>query len=452
LGHLRAINELTVMSMERDNRCDALIDVLRHLRYRVAVAVPFVLPSGHGRSCRIAYLGSRAWPENDLQCAVSSDLLALNESALDWAGPAVDRVPDFLTWPCSTRELEIRLERSGFDTRPDLLTADRVAVCDQAAKLGLIGQSESFVDMLVLLKRFARSDAAVLIHGETGTGKERAARALHTLSDRAGGPFTAINCGALPDSLMESELFGHERGAFTDAKNARAGLVEQAVGGTLFLDEIESLSPKGQVALLRFLESFEYRRIGGKRTLRIDLRVVSASNVDLNALARRGEFRRDLLYRLNILAVTLPPLRNRPGDLELLAEHFIARYAAHYGEVPLAITPACRRWLEGRDWPGNVRELENTVHRAIVTASDGRLVFGPEESEDGAADQMSFGTAKQVAIERFERRYLTALMGETGGNVTHAAACAGKERRSLGKLLRKHQISPKSYCNRSKPS
>jgi DNA-binding NtrC family response regulator len=437
------------MSLERNARCGALIDTLRDLRYRVDVTVPFVLPPGHGRSCRIAYLGPLAWPEKELQCAVSSDLLALDDSALDWAGPAVDRVPDFLTWPCSTRELEIRLERNGFDTRRNLLTAERAAVCEQAAKLGLIGQSDSFVDMLVMLKQFARSDAAVLIHGETGTGKERAARALHTFSARAGGPFTAINCGALPDGLMESELFGHERGAFTDAKSTRTGLVEQAVGGILFLDEIEALSPKGQVALLRFLESFEYRRVGGQRTLRTNLRVVSASNEDLDALARRGAFRRDLLYRLNILAVTLPPLRNRPGDLELLVKHFAAPYAALYGEAPSAITPASRRWLEGRDWPGNVRELENTVHRAIVTSTDDRLVFGPADTEDGAADLMSFGAAKQAAIARFERRYLTALMDETEGNVTRAAARAGKERRALGKLLRKHRISSNAFCVRS---
>jgi DNA-binding NtrC family response regulator len=434
------MSDITVWSIEESAQCGTLVDALRDLRYTVEVAPPLGMPDPGQPSRHIAYLGVRIWPERSLESAFASDLLALDRRAFAWVGSAVERAGEFLTWPSSRHELALRLRRNGFHKVRARDRVERAAIRDRAAELGLIGGSEAFVDALVSLKQFAQSDAAVLIQGETGTGKELAARAVHAFSARARGPFEAVNCGALPEPLIESELFGHDRGAFTDAKEARPGFVDQAAGGTLFLDEIECLSPKGQVAMLRFLESFEYRRVGGGRIRRSDVRIVSASNENLEAMVRHGAFRRDLYYRLNVLALTLPPLRDRPGDVALLSEHFIARYAARYGRLDgvAVLTPRCRRWLEGQPWPGNVRELENRVHRAIVTSADGRLRLG----DDDAAGEgpPSFGAAKQEAIERFERSYLTALMREAGGNVSRAALLAGKERRCLGKLLSKHRI------------
>ena len=211
------------------------------------------------------------------------------------------------------------------------------------------------------------------------------------------------------------------------------------------LDEVEALSPKGQVTLLRFLESFEYRRVGSARTRQTDLRIVSASNENLEAMVRRGAFRRDLLYRLNVLSLALPALRDRPGDVELLASHFIARLSEQHGLGPLTLTPAGRQWLKAQQWPGNVRELENQVHRAVVTSSGGRLCFGDAANGHDTSGLLPFNAAKQAAISRFEQSYLTALLEETGGNVTRAARLAGKERRCLGKLLFKHRIVTKSF-------
>jgi DNA-binding NtrC family response regulator len=442
------MTNIVVLAIEVSRQCGMLVDALRSLCYTVDVAPPLGTPDPP-ESRRIAYLGAGAWPEPALESAIASDMLALERQAFEWVGARTERVGEFLTWPCCTNELALRLQRNGFRHVRARDVAERAAIRERAAELGLIGGSRPFIDALVTLRQFAQSDAAVLIQGETGTGKESAARAVHAFSARANGAFEAVNCGALPETLIENELFGHDRGAFTDAKEARPGLVEQAAGGTLFLDEIESLSPKGQVALLRFLEGFEYRRVGGGRTRRSDVRIVSACNENLEELVRHGAFRRDLYYRLNVLGLTLPPLRERPGDVSLLSEHFLARHAVRYGgrdggAVP-GLTPSCRHWLEAHAWPGNVRELENRIHRAVVTAVDGRLKFGDDAAAPDKGGPESFGSAKQRMIEQFERGYLTTLMQETDGNVSRAALLAGKERRCFGKLLTKYGIASEAF-------
>ncbi len=343
----------------------------------------------------------------------------------------------------------------------------------------LLGRSPIFLHTLRLIERMARAEAPVLIEGETGTGKELAARALHYHSARRQGPFVPLNCGAVPEALIESELFGCERGAFTDARQARSGLVKSAEGGTLFLDELDSLPGRAQVALLRFLQDYSYRPVGGQRECVGDVRIVAAASPRLRQLLRQGAFRDDLAFRLGVLPVQMPPLRRREGDAELLAEHFIERHAKRYGLQPRQLDAASLTWLRQHEWPGNVRELDNRVQQALLLADaegrqdgamsltqdvDGEGGWAPwlDESDrdspstslseeaaaalpqrevaSGASPLRSFVDARDEALRQFERSYLERLMQITRGNVTRAARLAGKERRCLGKLLKKHGL------------
>jgi len=315
--------------------------------------------------------------------------------------------------------------------------------------LGLLGRSAPFAEALRLTRRFAETSAHVLVQGETGTGKELVARALHYLGDRRFKPFVPVNCGALPDNLMENELFGHARGAFTDARERQRGLIASAEGGTLFLDEIECLSLKGQVALLRFLQDGRYRPLGGHEDLRAEVRVIAASNQDLGELVRGGQFREDLYYRLAIMAIELPPLRRRGGDVLLLIEHFLARYAHEYGRPRPRLSEAAKAAALAHDWPGNVRELENVVHRQFLLAEEGVVSLAPPAAagaHGGAGEHrtdftgMDMKLAKAEVIARFERDYLEQAIALTRGNVSLAAQRAGKERRAFGKLLKKYGI------------
>lgn len=310
----------------------------------------------------------------------------------------------------------------------------------------MVGDSPPYRAMLECLRRIAATDAPALIEGETGSGKEVAARAIHYGGARRAGPFVPVNCGALPDALVESELFGVERGAFTDARQARRGLVAEAAGGTLFLDEVDALSAKAQVTLLRFLQDRRYRPLGGARELCTDVRVIAATNRPLEVLVAQQAFRADLMYRLKILHVTLPPLRERGEDIDRLATHFIAAFAARYGRAPIPLHPHTRAWLHAYGWSGNVRELENWIHRQLLMSGGGVIVHDAEPpalamSAPGSGAAHGFAQAKAEAVRRFERDYLQRVLDDAGGNVTRAARLAGKERRAFGKLLRKHGIA-----------
>ncbi len=309
----------------------------------------------------------------------------------------------------------------------------------------IVGDSEEHRAMLAQLCRIAASEAPALIEGETGSGKEVAARAIHYGGSRRAGPFVPVNCGALPEGLIESELFGVERGAFTDARQARRGLVAEAFGGTLFLDEVDALSPKAQVTLLRFLQDQRYRPVGTARDQRTDARVIAAANQPLEELVARREFRSDLMYRLKILHLVLPPLRRRGDDVELLARHFMGQLQARYGGPLRELHPETLPWLRRYDWPGNVRELENWVHRRFLMSAGATITHDDAprpEPADAAAHKpvLCFQRAKAEAVQRFERDYLLRVLRETEGNVTRAALLAGKERRAFGKLLKKHGI------------
>ena len=324
----------------------------------------------------------------------------------------------------------------------------------------MIGCSEPFRAALHLIRKLAASDATVLIQGETGTGKELAAQAIHYLSGRRDHPFIPVNCGALPDSLVENELFGHARGAFTDAREATPGLVTEADGGTLFLDELEVLTQRAQIALLRFLQDGVYRPLGARRSIQGNVRIIGASNQDLHDLVRAGRFREDLLYRLQIMTVRLPPLRERIGDIPLLAEHFLQKFSSQYAGLQKRISADVMRLLCDYHWPGNVRELENVIHRALLASDEDDLACEDIELTAGHATNTvvtrspehppwpkheefssGFSDAKARAIERFERAYVTWALESSSGNVSAAARNCGKERRAFGKLVKKYGIT-----------
>lgn len=307
----------------------------------------------------------------------------------------------------------------------------------------MIGQSESLKALRALIEKVALYDAPVLIEGETGTGKELAARAIHYGSSRRDRPFVPVNCGALPDSLIESELFGHRRGAFTDARRDQQGLVALAHSGTLFLDEVDALTPKAQVTLLRFLQDQQYRPLGGEREERTDARIVAASNAPLTGLVEEGRFRVDLLYRLKLMHVVLPPLRDRREDVPLLSEHFVQIGSARFGRPVRPVATETLSWFEQYSWPGNVRELEHTIYHGLLLSDGATIVIPPPPCLGGAAAATALPTyrlAKKQAIAAFEHAYLARVINESRGNVSVAARLAGTERRHLGRLLKKHQL------------
>ena len=347
---------------------------------------------------------------------------------------------DFLLPPLRRSELLPRLMRQARVTRRGDALVQKLK--EDIGLKHIIGESPAFLDKVRCVPRFARCDATVLISGESGTGKEIFARAIHYLSSRAGRPFVPVNCGALPENLVESEIFGHKRGAFTGAASDQAGLIREAEGGTLFLDEIDCLTPQAQVKLLRFLQDGEYRSVGSHQILRANVRVIAATNADFNHIVRSGKFREDLFYRLNVLALTLPPLRERPGDIVLLAHDFLEKQAAITKTRPKNLSLAALNRLLSHSWPGNVRELQNVLMRAIVLSD--RDVIEPSDldlpEEGSAAEDQSFRTMKSRVVWRFEHDFLATVLRAHHGNITRAAFAVKKNRRAFWELLRKHDL------------
>jgi DNA-binding NtrC family response regulator len=338
----------------------------------------------------------------------------------------------------------------------DLLTLRSDRFLDDEVVPGLVGEAPALREILSRLPMLAKAEGPVLISGETGTGKELVARAIHRLSRRASCPFVAVNCGSLVDTLFESEVFGHERGAFTDAHTRRQGLVAQAAGGTLFLDETDTLTPRAQVALLRVLQDRTFRLLGSNSEQRVDVRFLAATNARLDAMVQAGAFRADLYYRLCVFSVTLPPLRERREDILPLAEHFIAKYCQGAGPVP-RLSGAAAEALLACEWLGNVRELENAITRALPVARGGSIEVGDlglpgvMSGGIGAATMpqepyRSYKTQKRRILDAFDRQYLLRLMSSHRGNVSRAAREAGKERRDLGKLLKRHGLDPRQFA------
>ena len=306
----------------------------------------------------------------------------------------------------------------------------------------IIGASAVWIEQINKIPLIARCNANVLITGETGTGKELCARAIHYLSLRASAPFVPVNCGAIPENLFENELFGHAKGAFTDAGSTEVGLLGEADGGTLFLDEIDAMTPTIQVKLLRFIQEREYRPLGSSKTREADVRIVAATNVNLENALRSGRFRRDLYYRINVVGISLPPLRERLGDIALLARHFLKKHASRSNRPAKDFAPSALRLLETYDWPGNVRELEHVVERAVILSNTESIddthlsLSGPNVS----SGPESFQDAKARTIAQFEKSYIEKLLIDCNGNISKAARAAQKNRRAFWELMRKHHI------------
>ncbi|RMH42647.1 MAG: sigma-54-dependent Fis family transcriptional regulator [Deltaproteobacteria bacterium] len=372
--------------------------------------------------------------------------------AVDTAVEAMRRgAADYLTKPLNFEELALVVERVLQQQR---LRSEAEQLRARLARRfhldNLVGDSPQMQQVYQVVQQVAPSRATVLITGESGTGKELVAAALHQHSPRAAGPFIKLHCAALAETLLESELFGHERGAFTGAVARRDGRFQLANGETLFLDEIGEISPATQVKLLRFLQEREFERVGGTETIKVDVRVIAATNKDLAEEVRAGRFREDLYYRLNVVSIEMPALRDRPGDIPLLANHFLRRFAEENGKSVDGFTPAALDALEAYDWPGNVRELENAVERAVVLAR-GPLVDvtelpaavrkqrAPAESAAAGAPPIPGSTLADI-----ERYAILQTLESVGGSTSKAAAILGVSVRKIQYKLQEYRSAPKS--------
>ncbi len=409
LGLVRAQDPDLVITDLKMPGMDGL-DLLRRLKEGFP-EIPVILLTAHG--------------------TVEAAVEAMKQGALDFLAKPFDK----------TRVLEIVAKGLG---QAERARAEFQGPLAGGAPCGIVGQTPGIEAVRRLIERVAPSPSTVLITGETGTGKELVAEALHRLSPRAPAPFIKINCGALPETLVEAELFGHERGAFTGAAQARPGRFELAHGGTLFLDEIGELPPAVQVKLLRVLQDGMVDRIGASQPRQVDVRLLAATHRDLQAEVERGRFRQDLLFRIRVIEIPVPPLRERLDDLPLLVEFFLDKQARRLGTARPPIGAEALSALRARTWPGNVRELENAVERAILLARGpalGSEDFGLEATA-GAAAPAGLKTASRQAAATAERRLIRAALEATGGNVTRAASRLGLSRRGLQLKLKDLGLRP----------
>jgi two-component system NtrC family response regulator len=355
---------------------------------------------------------------------------------------------DYLTKPFERDELIVVLEKVLRQRKlEDEVRALRGALKDRYRMRSIIGKSAVMQELFSVIERVAAADVPVLIQGESGTGKELIARAIHEESSRAAGPFVALNCAAVPETLLESEFFGHEKGAFTGATKAHAGRFEQAHGGTLFLDEIAAMRTDLQAKLLRALQEREIQRLGSSTPRKVDVRILAATCDDVEQAIREKRFREDLYYRLNVVPVIAPPLRERPEDVPLLLDHFLSRAAAKFGREPLGVDPGVIDVLQRHPWPGNVRELENCVERMVVLTRESRLTAAdlPPEIRRGA-DEVAVGgedfelPARGLSLEEVERHLIRQALERTGGAVAPAARLLGISYKTLQYRVRKHGL------------
>jgi len=305
---------------------------------------------------------------------------------------------------------------------------------------GLIGSSAGMCEVFIAIGKASSASATVLITGESGTGKELAARAIHYSSVRPSAPFVPVNCGGIPEGLLESELFGHVKGAFTGATESRAGFFHAADGGTIFLDEISDMSLAMQVKLLRVLQDKEVCMVGSNRTRKVDVRILAATNKDLQGLVKKGLFREDLFYRLNVITIIIPPLRERGDDILLLTHHFLTQFAAESGKTPPRFSDEAMLSLQAYNWPGNVRELENVIQRLVVM-TDGDLIEVPD-----LPSLMRFSALRNTGFTRtlaeVENEYITNVLASVDGNKTRAAEILGIDRKTLREKLKRAEKSP----------
>lgn len=390
------------------------LDLIKDI-HQIAPAIPIILMTAQG--------------------SVESAVRAMSEGATDFIGKPFDVAA------------VVELLRRHLGARREAESAEPPAGIESAISgSGLVGRSGPMVMVYKLIAQASRSDATVLILGESGTGKELVARAIHKFSARSSRPFLSVNCSGLTDTLLESELFGYVRGAFTGATGDRAGLFEAAHGGTLFLDELASTSAAFQASLLRVLQSGEVRRVGSTQSRHVEVRVIGASNAPLRALVDAGTFRADLFYRLSVLSVELPPLRDREGDIELLTTYFLQKFGDP--AAPLHLTREALTALKSYSFPGNVRELENALRRAVALSSNGLVTVDclPIEITDAGQKPGSRASAGQRLIadrpdmDELQRRYLQLILDETGWNRRQAAAVLHLDRRTIQRLIARYEL------------
>lgn len=357
--------------------------------------------------------------------SVDSAVKALKQGAYDYITKPID--PDYLDHLIAKALNERMLRRENVKLKD--------MVSEMAGHDEIIGDSPEMQKVMELVRTVAPTDTTVMIRGESGTGKELIARAIHNLSPRKYFPIVTVNCGALTETLLESELFGHEKGAFTGAQYRRKGKVELADGGTLFLDEIGNISPKTQMDLLRVIETKQFMRVGGSEVIRSDFRVICATNRNLEQAVKEGSFREDLYYRLNVFVINLPPLRARRGDIAKLAHYFLEKYSKAMGKPVQGFTPEAMHALKAYDWPGNVRELENAIERAVVVTNSSVI-------EKHHLPMLSVATHLHEGkrLEDVERRHIEAILQETGWNITRSAAILDIDRVTLYNKIQKYGL------------
>lgn len=373
------------------------------------------------------------------------------QSSDEFLRSAAESVDDFVFSPVRAHEFHYRVRRllgGPPEQQEELLARQRLK--KELGLAQLVGHDPAFVRVIQSLAGIAASSAPVLLLGETGTGKEMCAQAIHALSPRHPGPFIPVECGAIPENLVENELFGHVRGAFTDAHTDQKGLAAMADGGTLFLDEIDSLPIGAQAKLLRFIQEGIYRPLGSQKFCRADIRLVAASNRDLEKCVREGLFRADLYFRLNVLPLRLPPLRERRSDIALLAAYFLSKLASSAGQREKKLSPAALRFLQSHDWPGNVRELYNIMQRAMAfcsgpSISPADLGLSPTLEDGAVQEDTEFNLARSRVIETFEKSFVEDMLRKSHGNVTRAALAAGKDRRVFGRLIKRYNLDRRAY-------
>ena len=359
-----------------------------------------------------------------------------------------EAVDDFLVWPPRPDEFRHRIARLLGSASRERNPLEQKLFAELAFQ-NIVGREPAFLDMLGRLAQFARSEAPVLLNGETGTGKELCARGVHALSSRRNGPFIPVECGALPEQLLENEFFGHSRGAYTGAVADQKGLVALARGGTLFLDEIDGVTLGSQGKLLRLLQESTFRPLGAEKFAQADVRVVAASNADLSRLVEEKRFRADLFFRLNVLTVHVPPLRRRPGDIALLARRFVDDLCSSGQSGRRVLSPCAIRRLESYHWPGNVRELHNTIHRAVLTSTGSGFWAAtwslPARRERRTSRRKTMTQSREIfaagghwPLKPLKPTMLSGSWRNMRGNVTRAAREAGKERRAFGRLVKKY--------------
>ncbi len=347
---------------------------------------------------------------------------------------------DFLEKPLSLERVVLVSQRAL--ERSTLETENRALRESLTKKWTLIGETPVMKSLKRQIESAAKGHARVLITGESGTGKEVVARMLHAMSPRADKPFVELNCAAIPQELIESELFGHEKGSFTGAFESKKGKFELADGGTLFLDEIADMSPQTQAKLLRVIEMQQFQRVGGSKNIKVDVRVIAATNKDIPSRIKEGQFRDDLFFRLNVIPVTTPPLRQRLDDIPLLVDHFLGVLAAEYGQPKKGVAPEALRRLRERDWPGNIRELRNLIERLVIMTPSktiGEAAVMEAGGEAPSTDYFGLGTLKD-AREAFEKDFLAEKLREHNFNVSRTAEALGIERSNLHRKIKAYGI------------